>query len=710
MAFLIICVLAALINTFLGSFVFLRNPKGKANILFALLTGSIVGWIVTLLLYYLISDHLPLLFIGRLNFAISLPMTFLFYYFVSIFPKQSVRPPKMIFYVSSVMTCIVVILSLFTPYIDQDEIAKGAERFVTYGSLYPLWIIVFLWNLILGLVILIMKILRSKGFIKIQLIYLLLGFVLFISIGGTMNVAMPLLNNYSFQQFGPATTIFFVGLTTYAIVKHRLLNLRFLVARSVAYGVLIVSVSLLYVFLIVWVGSSFFGIKTTLTQDIVFTSIVLFISITYQPLKEIIKKVTDRFLYKSQYKPNFLLSELNTTMVQTVELDSLMEKILVEIVKGMHLVKGGIVLFENGQISEKKMIECVIDEKLEKENLFELAKHKRIIIYQEEENQALKDSLEQLDIGIAIPVYTGETIHGLVLLGDKKNGEIFTEEDIEFIELFVPNFAIATENARAFEKIKDFTTTLKSKVDEQTHDLQVANENLKDLDKLKDEFVAVASHELRTPMTVIRGNLWLIFKTDKTLSDDTKERLRVSSESAQHLIALVNEILDVSSIEGNKIQLKAEKINIDSFVKQVGKEISPLAHEKKISLSVAIDDNSLYAYADPQKIKQVLVNLLGNAIKFTKEQGEITISAEHKDGFVAISVKDTGTGIKEEDIPKLFTKFGKLETSFSKSSNVKGAGLGLYICKKLVEMSGGTISVKSNLGEGSVFSITLPSA
>ena len=246
MTFLLICVATALINTFLGVFVFLRNPKGQANIFFGLLTISIVGWIVTLLLYYLISEHLSLLFIGRLNFAVSVPMTFFFYRLVSVFPKETIKQPKWIIRTAIIITVIATLLSLFTPFIDQDEIARGDERFVTYGSLYFTWLIVFFVNLVLGLVILAMKIKRSSGIIRVQLMYLLVGFLLFITIGGTMNVILPFFGNYSLQQVGPLTTILFVGFTTFAIVKHRLYDIRLLVARSVVYSMLLFLISLIF--------------------------------------------------------------------------------------------------------------------------------------------------------------------------------------------------------------------------------------------------------------------------------------------------------------------------------------------------------------------------------------------------------------------------------------------------------------------------------
>lgn len=708
MLFLVICIFTSIVNLLLGLFVYLRNTKGKSNRLFALLVASIVGWIVTLLLYYLITDPLPLLFIGRLNFAVSVPMTFFFYCLVTAFPKESVKTPRFIYITALIVTIVVAFLSLLTPFIDQNEVAVGDERIVTYGSLYFTWPIVFFANLLLGFIVLVIKIKKSTGFTRLQLSYLLLGFLLFIGIGGTMNVILPYFGNYTLQQFGPLTTILFVGVTTYAIVRHRLLNIRLLVARSVVYSILVLLIGLAYSFVILFVKRTFFGITLGLTQEIVYLILVLFIAITFQPLKEYIKQITDKFLYKGEYKPNILLSSLNNTLIQTIELEVLIEKTLVEIVKGVHLSKGAVVIFKGDAVYKKITVGLTNESFNNEANFLALAKHRRILVHQEEEDAQIHDLLEKMNVSVVIPLITGEKLHGVLLLGEKLSGQIFTEEDIQFLGIFGPGFAVAVENSKAYEEIKDFNRTLQEQVDKATSELRLANEHLKELDKLKDEFVAIASHELRTPMNVIRGNLWLILNEHKNLSPDDETKIKVSLDSAQHLIALVSDILDVSAIEGKRVKLNPSNIDLKELIQAHIEEMQSLAQQKNINLESKIENDKVMAYADPDKVKQVLTNLIGNAFKFTPGGGSITISAIIEGKNAKVSVADTGPGIKKDDLSKLFTKFGKLETSFSKSTNTSGVGLGLYISKNLIEMSHGEITIESEVGKGTTFSFTLP--
>ncbi len=708
MVFLIICIFTSIVNLLLGLFVYLRNTKGKSNRLFALLVASIVGWIVTLLLYYLITDPLPLLFIGRLNFAVSVPMTFFFYCLVTAFPKETVKTPRYIYVTALIITVVVALLSLLTPFIDQNEVAVGDERIVTYGSLYFTWPIVFFANLLLGFIILVIKIKKSTGFTRLQLSYLLLGFLLFIGIGGTMNVILPYFGNYTLQQFGPLTTILFVGVTTYAIVRHRLLNIRLLVARSVVYSILVLLIGLAYSFVILFIGRTFFNITVSFNQEVIYLLLVLFIAITFQPLKESVKQITDKFLYKGEYKPNILLSSLNNTMIQTIELEELIEKTLVEIVRGVHLSKGAVVIFKGDAVYKKKTVGLTNEAFNNEANFIALSKHKRILVHQEEDDSEIHELLEKMNVSVVIPLITGDKLHGVLLLGEKLSGQIFTEEDIQFLGIFGPVFAVAIENSKAYEEIKDFNRTLQEQVDKATSELRLANEHLKELDKLKDEFVAIASHELRTPMNVIRGNLWLILNEHKNLSPEDEAKIKVSLDSSQHLISLVSDILDVSAIEGKRIKLNPSQIDLKALIQAQIEEMQTLAQQKNIKLESKIESEKVMAYADPDKVKQVLTNLIGNAFKFTPGGGSITISARIEGKNAKVSVADTGPGIKKDDLSKLFTKFGKLETSFSKSANTSGVGLGLYISKNLIEMSRGEITIESEVGKGTTFSFTLP--
>jgi len=233
------------------------------------------------------------------------------------------------------------------------------------------------------------------------------------------------------------------------------------------------------------------------------------------------------------------------------------------------------------------------------------------------------------------------------------------------------------------------------------------------LDRSKDEFLSIASHELRTPLTAIRGNASLIkrYYSDKMPNKDTLEMIDDIHESSVRLIDLVNDFLDVSALEQGKIIMHPEIFSLEEIVTSVLREVHSLADTKSIML---VRDESVASappvFADKQRIKQVIYNLVGNAVKFT-EKGSISIHTRTDNDYVYTLVSDTGKGMSEESQGLLFRKFQQAGTSLITRDDTKGTGLGLYISKLIIERSGGSISLeKSQPGVGSSFFFTLPRA
>ncbi len=231
---------------------------------------------------------------------------------------------------------------------------------------------------------------------------------------------------------------------------------------------------------------------------------------------------------------------------------------------------------------------------------------------------------------------------------------------------------------------------------------------LKELDRLKSDFVSNVSHELRTPLTAIKGSVdnMLDGITGTMNEKQTRYLTRVKS-NADRLTRLINDLLDLSRIEAGKIDLKPANLALVSLAQEIADNIRPVAVEKLISLEVAAADGGTTAWADRDKIIQVLMNLIGNAVKFTPERGKVTV-AVHKNGarWVEISVADTGPGILPEEASRIFDRFYQIAQAGKQKA--KGTGLGLAICKALVEMHGGKIWMESEVGKGSTFSFTLP--
>lgn len=295
---------------------------------------------------------------------------------------------------------------------------------------------------------------------------------------------------------------------------------------------------------------------------------------------------------------------------------------------------------------------------------------------------------------IVYPIIAKEKVLGAIIFTLSKSESYIKEEEWAILESYVGAVGIALDNALLFQSVNKTAEQLKD-----------ANQRLKDLDKLKDEFLSLASHELRTPMTIIKDYVSLMLD-DKTLSDETHEKLEKVHSSAQRLIALVNDNLDVSKIESGGMEFKPVDFDISKLSVEVKDELLEEYSKKNIKFEVQVGNYNVHA--DREKIHQVLINLVDNAIKFTPDAGLIEVSFKTNDNKLETTVSDSGSGIKLEDMPKLFVKFERIENSTFPIAKTSGTGLGLYLAKKIIESSGGTINASSEFGKGSKFTFSLP--
>jgi len=268
----------------------------------------------------------------------------------------------------------------------------------------------------------------------------------------------------------------------------------------------------------------------------------------------------------------------------------------------------------------------------------------------------------------------------------------------------IETFWDTTERREAKEALQ----TAHDDLEQKTTELEQANIELKKLDELRSTFLTNMSHELRTPLNSVIGYTELLL--DRIDGDVTKEQeksLTKVHNNAKNLLTLINEILDMSRIESGRVELDLSAVDVRDIIQTTISSLEPMINKKPLIIDTDFDENLPLAYADPDRVRQVVTNLLHNAIKFTSK-GRITLSARPSQTpkFVEVCISDTGMGIREEDFDKLFDMFTPLDTSATRPYG--GVGLGLSICKGLVEMQGGNIWVESRYGEGSKFYFTLP--
>lgn len=289
------------------------------------------------------------------------------------------------------------------------------------------------------------------------------------------------------------------------------------------------------------------------------------------------------------------------------------------------------------------------------------------------------------------PLIVRDQMIGAIVVALTNEEQSMPEYTVDLLDRLVQVIGIAIDNAALYNKLQD------------------ANEKLQELDKLKDEFVYLASHELRTPMTAIKSYLWMTLQGDAGVLNDTQKLyLDRAYSSVDRMIKLVNDMLNISRIESGRVTVELQNVDIYKLTQDVVMEFQPRASELGVNIVISPVAQLPQVLADSDKIKEVLFNLIGNSLKFTPKSGTITISFSQNNGMVEIKVSDTGAGISPENISKLFQKFNMLPESYANNKSASGSGLGLYISRSIVELHRGKIWASSEgMGKGAQFIFTL---
>lgn len=247
---------------------------------------------------------------------------------------------------------------------------------------------------------------------------------------------------------------------------------------------------------------------------------------------------------------------------------------------------------------------------------------------------------------------------------------------------------------------------MEKRIEERTEELSLAMHKAQVADMLKSAFLATMSHELRTPLNSVIGFTGILLRQmPGPLNDEQKKMLSIVQNSARHLLSLINDVLDISKIEAGELELHMKEIELVPIIEDVFALINPQAEEKGLELNLRVSDHPRFITVDERRFEQVLINLMGNAVKFTF-QGKITLSYYAENNFLILRIEDTGIGIPNEMLSKLFQPFMQVDMGIDRK--FEGTGLGLFISRKIIEMMGGSIEVQSEPDKGSCFTITLP--
>ena len=701
----------AVASIILGLFVFFKNKSNRINQTFALFCLSVAVWSFFYMFWPLAKDKestllwFQLLHIGA-NFA---PITYL--HFVATW--LGIAKKKKVIIISGYLLAAFFASFVFSSHFIKDLVPKFSMRFwAEPGALYHFYLLFFFGYAIYSSYLLVKYYNRVIGTKKTQMKYIFIGMVLAFA-GGSTNY--PLWYNINFPPFGNILASSYVILSAYAILKYRLMDIRLAVKRSTIFSLVVITITAIYAMSAFLVSLVIFGgVYTLQTQIITGLIVALLVAIGFRPLYEWLKKTTDAFLFKGEYLPQELMADITDVVSGTLDLDIVIDTLKDKITKALRVKKIEIIILkENSSPITSKKRESLkrITDHFKKQRdvlVLEEMKRKHIEKVDSEKSLYLIKDLEKLNTALAIPLLVKKKLVGIFLLNNKKSGDMFTNEDIKTLETIAAQAGIAIENARLYEEMKDFSKTLQKEVDRQTKTLKDANVRLKQLDVAKSEFISLASHQLRTPLSIIKGYVSMIMEGSwGQVTNDQKEQLNKVYLSNDRLIKLVEDLLTVSRIESGRLDFDLEMVSLENMVDSVVKEFAQIAKNKKLYLKFIKPEKQLPKIRiDSLKIRQVVQNLIDNALHYTKEGG-IKIKLKLKKDKILFSIQDTGIGISDDEKVVLFEKFsrgkdvGKMHT--------EGTGLGLYLSVKMIGAHQGKIWVESEgKGKGSTFYFELP--
>jgi signal transduction histidine kinase len=703
-----ILVFGVLISTFTGLFVYTRNPKQIINRLYGLLTLSLV--IYTIANYLSLQTDDRLFYIRTVVLASTLSVASLF--FLVFFLKKQQRRITGWLKIGAYFTAIVAVLN-FTPLVFSglNEGPNPAPIPNIAASLFLMHLLVFLAS---SFILLIKRAGQSEGNERLQYLYLLIGISPMFLIAPYTGFIMPVVfQDVSLIFLNPIYSTFFVAMIGYAIVKHRLFDVRLIVARSLAYIFSITLLVLAYSILIYGLMLNLFDLETAYTPAMATVNILLliFTALTFGAIKRFFDKATNKVFYRDAYDAQAFLDELNKLLVSTVDLDNLLKgssEIIERNIKASFCsfairetsyfkqrVMGG----KGGSFSEAEM------ETLK--NATSKLRSKIIVADElEDRDPDLANVMKDHDVAVLVRLvttleYDVEGI-GYIMLGLKKSGNPYTSQDLKVLEIVGNELVISTQNALRFEEIENFNITLQQKVDDATKQLRRTNEKLKLMDETKDEFISMASHQLRTPLTSVKGYLSMVLEGDAgKLSEMQTKLLDQAFVSSQRMVYLIADLLNVSRLRTGKFVIEPIPTNLADVIEGEISQLQETAKSRNLTLSYEKPENFPWLKLDETKIRQVIMNFVDNAIYYTPSGGKIEVKLADKDKSIEFTVTDNGIGIPKAEQHHMFTKFYRAANA--KKARPDGTGLGLFMARKVIIAQGGSAIFQSQEGKGSTF-------
>ncbi len=705
----------------LGVFVYLGNNKRQINKLFGLFNLVALLWILSQLIYGISSNEATILIAFKFSLFFGQTISLLLLVFAANFPYRE-NQWKPLVYIFIAANSIVGLLSFTTLSISSVEKLEYGARPLVQGSLYDFSDYLAVVTVVLAMVLLIKKMQKTKSVLHKRQIKLLL-IAISITIVGNILSGIVFLDYFKNDLLSVLASnislVLFSLIVGYTVIQHKLFSIRSVVARAVVYLLFAAIITLAYILIGFFLKRLILpDLNSSIPQLISNVVLTFLILISYPSLKKQFDKLSNRLFYRDAYDPQQFIDELNQILVTTVELQALLIKCAALISDKMKVTSSSFFIRETSYFGDRSvgtLKKPLVKNEVDIIQQLSIKLHKKVHNSEAEPLTEIENELNtimqkhEVDVLARLVSTLDYEVGGIgfLFIGPKKSGEPFSTQDLQIIEIIVNELVIAVENALKFEEIEQFNVTLQKKIDEATNELKRSNEKLKALDEAKDEFVSMASHQLRTPLTSIKGYISMVVEGDAgEINDTQKQMLGQALFSSQRMVYLISDLLNVSRLKTGKFIIESKPVYLPNIVESELSQLHEGAAAKNITLAYVKPKSFPTLNLDDMKIRQVIMNFTDNAIYYTPSGGKITVALKDKKESIELTVKDTGIGVPKAERHKLFAKFYRAENA--RKARPDGTGLGLFMAKKVIVAQGGSVLFDSKEGKGSTFGFSFP--
>ncbi|NCU30748.1 sensor histidine kinase [Candidatus Saccharibacteria bacterium] len=684
---------------------FIRNRRVVPGLVFfVIFCSSLAMWLAANILSDI--DLSRALFWVRISFiSISISL-YGFLMFANRFPKpRHCSHAENLRYGTILVAVVLLILSdLFIPRVILEE---GVTTVVP-GPLYGLFIAYVAYTLILSIVRL-SSIRELSSTHRRQALIILFGIIFAAIITLLTNLILPLIfGTNSLYWVASYAMLIFVATVAYAIVKHQLFDIRGALARSFAYFGSVIHLGLVLGILVVFIIDRL-DLSEEKIQYLIISATVA-VAILYPFFKNFFDRVTEKIFYRKTYSVQKAINDITGVLATSRTLDSMASLLIARLEHFVGSEK--IVLIILSQPSSEEILFSRPKKWLNLQDiqvaLKAVVKHKIFTVdsFGGVDENTLQSFIDQ-DIGLVSQLNSPNGVIGYLILGHKLNGTAYTKQDVTFISTISDECAIAVQSLGRLEEILTLNSSLETKINTATEELRTSNKKLKAIDKSKDEFISLTSHQLRTPLTTIKGYLSMMLDGDAgNIAPQQRKLLEEAFNSSQRMVHLISDFLNISRIQTGRFELELANVNLAEVLDEEIQLLRISASPRRIMLDYQKPEQFPVLTLDEGKLRQVMMNFIDNAIHYSPSGSIIKINLLASDSEIEFTVKDQGIGVPKSEQHKLFVKFAR--ASNARQQRPDGTGIGLFMAKKVIVALAGSIIFESVEGKGSTFGFRIP--